>query len=158
MVCVMPHDLLLIVSKLVQLTLQCNAMETATKWMSYEVLILDLPSTSCVTFFKLPSLRLNFVTSKSKKVEVLPALKCIYLRKKMYSFLCIHTHLLFLQLYFIVYAIAAVPVSPPLPPSTRSHTFPQAIPTPLSMSMGHALLTAHLLCVLVLLGGCRNWE
>ena len=36
------------------------------------------------------------------------------------------------------YAIIVVPISLPLPPSIQHLPLPQAIPTPLFMSMGHA--------------------
>ena len=45
-----------------------------------------------------------------------------------------------LKLYFIDYAITVVLLLPPLPPppATQHPSLPQAIPTPLFMSMGHA--------------------
>ena len=44
---------------------------------------------------------------------------------------------LFLKLFFIDYAIVVVLILPHLAPSTQYPLLPQAIPTPLFMSMGH---------------------
>ena len=42
--------------------------------------------------------------------------------------------------YFIVYVITVIPIFPLLPPSTHfAPPFPLSVPSPLSMSMGHAL-------------------
>ena len=44
----------------------------------------------------------------------------------------------FFLLYFVDYAITAVLIFPPLPLYTQHSLLPQAIPTPLFTSMGHA--------------------
>ena len=43
----------------------------------------------------------------------------------------------FFKLYFIDYTIRVVLIFPSLPPSTQQPPLPQAIPSPLFMSMGH---------------------
>ena len=44
---------------------------------------------------------------------------------------------LFFKVCFIDYAITVVPIFPPLSPSTQHPSLPQAIPTPLFMSLDH---------------------
>ena len=47
-------------------------------------------------------------------------------------------YIMFFKLYLIDYAITVIPIFPLLPPSTQDPPLPQAIPTPLFTSMGHA--------------------
>ena len=51
------------------------------------------------------------------------------------AFAALHT---FFKLYFIDYAITVVPIFTPLPPPPSQYLpFPQAVPTPLFMSVAH---------------------
>ena len=55
----------------------------------------------------------------------------------MFIFLMLDGFFYLFKLHFIDYAIKVTPIFPLLPPSTQHPPLPQAIPTPLFMSVDH---------------------